>query len=493
MNRWLGVMLVGCVGCALDEEPDLESTEQDLLWDTRAPLWSPNGAGNTSPILVSVCWQTPGWLLEKKVVMDAIRGTWGRASPFTFAENCPFWGWDPRVDVTIVPDGDGGSGGNGRITLNIQPVGAAPMYSVDRLRYLAVHEFGHILAFAHEQDSPLRPDTSCSIDSNGNVQQPWGGVIQLGAWDQRSIMNYCGTGFTSQFDRNSTGYVTPTDIDGVRQLYGTRTSRNRGDFVGTSAADLGIFRQTTGEWWIPGAPTILWGQTGDIPVPGDYDGNGKDDRAIYRPSTGVWWIADGVTPPRALGAASDIPVPADYDGDGRTDMAVYTPSTGMWKLAFASGPTIAIQWGTVGDIPVPGDYDGDGKADLAVYRNGSWFVNVANGMYNTTLGVAGDLPVPADYAGEGKVRPAVYTPATGDWTFAMKPVHHEGRAVFSNSRWHVQWGQLGDVPVPTSHNTRGIANIGVWRPTSPAVFHILGVGSFGWGEPGDIPTSRYSH
>lgn len=156
------------------------------------PLWSPNGPSNTAPIPIAVCWHTAGWEPEKRVIMDALRGTWGRASPFGFAEGCPYSG---KVDVYIY-EGDGGSAGMGSWgAINVfLHIGRVPGYSVDRLRYLAVHEFGHVLGFQHEQDSELRPDDSCSIDSNGNVQQPWPGMIPLGPWDGRSIMNYCATG-----------------------------------------------------------------------------------------------------------------------------------------------------------------------------------------------------------------------------------------------------------------------------------------------------------
>jgi hypothetical protein len=272
------------------------------------------------------------------------------------------------------------------------------------------------------------------------------------------------------------------------------------DFDHDGRADLGVYRHSTGEWFIArstgGAQATPWGDPtlGDVPVPGDYDGDGVADIAIYRTTTGDWFVIRSSTSTLLQvnwGAPSlgDIPVPGDYDADGQTDVAVYRVSSGDWFVIRSSNSTLLqTTWGapSLGDVPVPADYDGDGKTDVAVYRltTGQWFVIRSSNSTLLQVGWGapelGDVPVVGDYDDDGKADVAVYRQTTAQW-FIIRS---------SNSTLlQVGWGvpSLGDIPVPADYDNDGKTDIGVFRGTTGEWFVIHSSTSTlfyqSWGAP----------
>ncbi len=112
---------------------------------------------------------------------------------------------------------NGGAGGSARVgmaALDNSP-GMWMQFNSDgsadkgRIEYIAVHEFGHVLGFVHEQDSPNHDRAHCAGGTEANSSS-------LTGYDPDSVMNYCNK------DGNMKGNLTSKDIVGLRTVYGKR-------------------------------------------------------------------------------------------------------------------------------------------------------------------------------------------------------------------------------------------------------------------------------
>ena len=113
-------------------------------------------------------------------------------------------------------------------------------------------------------------------------------------------------------------------------------------------------------------------QRGDVPVVGDWSGRGTAQLGLYRPSTGQWFLDrnanrtwDGCRKDLCLssfGTQGDMPVTGDWNGTGASKIGVFRPSTGEWFLDLNGngkwdGPSLDLYvpaYGQPGDLPVVG-------------------------------------------------------------------------------------------------------------------------------------------
>ena len=149
---------------------------------------------------------------------------------------------------------------------------------------------------------------------------------------------------------------------------------------------VGVFRPSTGNWYLDknndGSFTSCQSDqcaylsvymTGDLPVVGDWKGAGVSRLGLFRPSTGEWFLDyngnrswNGCSNDRckSFGAAGDQPVTGDWNGSGSSKIGVFRPSTGAWFLDYngngiwdgCSVDVCLASFGLAGDVPFAGKW-----------------------------------------------------------------------------------------------------------------------------------------
>jgi Beta-propeller repeat len=224
-----------------------------------------------------------------------------------------------------------------------------------------------------------------------------------------------------------------------------------GDWSGGGTTKIGVYRSSTGHFLLDfndngtfdgnladrdfpffnAAPVA-----GDVPVVGDWTGTGTSKIGIYRPSTGTWFLdtngngifdaGDVTTQFGGITASAscpggDVPVTGDWTGSGTTKIGLFRcgffwiqDTNGHGVFDSATDVTFAYGGGTIvpGDVPVVGDWNGDGKSKVGIWRANFLFVLDVDGdhVFTATDATTGGVIA---WGGDGVIIGDV--PVIGKW------------------------------------------------------------------------------
>ena len=259
------------------------------------------------------------------------------------------------------------------------------------------------------------------------------------------------------------------------------------NFVSSSGDKVGIYRPSTGEWFLDRSGNGGWDDcstdlciqpftgTDGVPVIGDWDGSGVTKVGLFASDSSQWrldangngiWDGCGVDICLdSFGTETDIPVVGQWTSTGHDWIAIFRPTEKRWHLDLNSNGILnrctvdrcpSFNNYKDGDIPVAGDWTGGGTTQLGLFRpsTGEWFLDRnANRAWNGcakdicigSFGISGDIPVSGDWNGTGISKIGVYRPSTGQWFLDLN-----GNGKFDDCELDLcvpAYGQAGDIPV----------------------------------------------
>jgi hypothetical protein len=196
---------------------------KDFGYFSPASKWPGAVDGTTT---VYVCWENydPALEREHNLVRESVTNTWEKYSKLQFK------GWQACAErssgIRIFVHDDAGDSphtkGLGRdldgkakgMVLNFsfntwsQSCKDTPQMRDYCIKSIAVHEFGHAIGFAHEQNRPDTPG-ECAKLAQGTSD----GATMLTPFDVHSVMNYCNSKY------NNGGELSKLDIVALQKIY----------------------------------------------------------------------------------------------------------------------------------------------------------------------------------------------------------------------------------------------------------------------------------